>query len=332
MDGRRLCRIGAVLIVLAAAWFGRGVLAYVLSILLGGALLALLVNPACRRLEGRMPRVVALACVWLGIVLLAVGLMAALIPAILRQVNAVRSLWPQWMVWLRRGMPQLGAAQWTATELGGVMQQFFGAFQQVRCGVARLVDICSRVGMMWIVSIFLILDRERYALKAELLVPFRWRRQVVAVTSRIGRELSLFLRGQMLVGLCVGALSALGLFCIGLDNALLMGILVGAFNLIPYFGPVFGAVPVLLSAAGGGWQLMLMSIVVLVVVQQLDGMWISPGIMSSVTGLSPLMVLLAMATGGAAMGIFGMLVAIPAAIALRIVIRELLQHSRCYRN
>ena len=97
MDGRRLCRIGAVLIVLAAAWFGRGVLAYVLSILLGGALLALLVNPACRRLEGRMPRVVALACVWLGIVLLAVGLMAALIPAILRQVNAVRSLWPQWM-------------------------------------------------------------------------------------------------------------------------------------------------------------------------------------------------------------------------------------------
>ena len=332
MDGRRLRQIGTALIVLAAAWWMRGVLSYVFSILLGGALLALLVNPACRRLEKHMPRIVALACVWLGIALLLVALLAALVPAILKQASAVRALWPQWMVWLRRAMPQLGATQWTATELGGMMQQFLGAFQRVSCGVARVADMCSRAGMMWIVSIFLVLERERYALKAELLVPFRWRRQVVAVASRIGRELSLFLRGQMLVGLCVGALSALGLFCIGLDNALLMGVLVGAFNLIPYFGPVFGAIPVLLSAASGGWRLMLMSIAMLVAVQQLDGMWISPGIMSSVTGLSPLMVLIAMATGGAALGILGMLIAIPAAIALRIVIRALVQHSRCYRN
>lgn len=326
-----LRRAAVALAVLAAAWLLRSILGYVLSILLGGALIALLMGPACRRLERRMPRLAAIACVWLAVLAAAAALLAALIPAVLKQVQMMCELWPQWCALLKQRLPQAGAMQWTATELSGVLQQFFGAFHQVTNGVARMVDWGSRLGMMWIISVFLLLQRERYMLKAELLVPCRHRRVVVAVASQIGRELGMFLRGQLLVGLCVGGLSALGLFFIGLDNALLMGVLVGAFNLIPYFGPILGAVPVLLSAWSGGWMKMLLSVAVLVGVQQLDGMWISPSIMSSVTGLSPLMVLVSMAVGGSALGILGMLLAIPAAIALRIIGREVVQR-RQYRR
>ncbi len=278
-----------------------------------------------------MPRGAALACLWLGLAAAAAALLAALIPAAMSQARLLCERWPQWCGLLKRYLPQVGAARWTATELTDALRQFFGAFHQVTNGVVWMADLCSRLGMMWIVSVFLLLRRERYMLKAELLVPCRHRRSAVAVASQIGRELSLFLRGQLLVGLCVGGLSALGLFLVGLDNALLLGVLVGAFNLIPYFGPILGAAPVLLSAWGGGWMRMLLSLAVLVGVQQLDGMWISPSIMSSVTGLSPLMVLLSMAAGGAALGIPGMLIAIPAAIALRIIGREGVQR-RQYRR
>lgn len=332
MNKTKLIRWGWIAIALLAAWLLRGLLAYALSILMGGTLLALLVNPACVRLERHMPRPAAIACVWLLVLAILAGLAAAMAPSVAAQARRLCQLWPQWCLQLQRLAPQLFSGEWGAADVSGMLSRFFGAFRQVTDGVGRLAGVLSRLGMMWILSVFLLLDRERYALKAELLIPCRYRRCVIAVAGRIGRELSLFLRGQLLVGLCVGALSAAGLFLIGLDDALLLGILVGIFNLIPYFGPVLGSIPAVLSAWSGGWVRALLSVAVLVLVQQVDGMWISPGIMSSVTGLSPLTVLLSMAVGGAALGVPGLLLAIPAAIALRIIGREVVQHSHYYKS
>lgn len=85
------------------------------------------------------------------------------------------------------------------------------------------------------------------------------------------REVRLYLRAQATVSLAVGALSAFGLWLAGVRSALALGLLTGIFNLIPYLGPVLGAVPTMIAALTSGWQTALFAIV-LIIVQQLDGM------------------------------------------------------------
>ena len=92
-------------------------------------------------------------------------------------------------------------------------------------------------------------------------------------------------------------LAALGFVVLGLPGSPLLGLFVGAMNVIPYLGPFLGGVPAVASALGFGWERALLALMVLVGVQQIDGMVISPRVMGSVTGFSPAVVLLASGAG-----------------------------------
>ena len=155
----------------------------------------------------------------------------------------------------------------------------------------------------------------------------RLRATAVRMGAAAGREVRLYLRAQAMVSLAVGALSALGLWLAGVRSALALGLLVGLFNLIPYFGPVLGAVPALAAALTSGWQTAAFAAVVLVIVQQLDGLLISPRVMGALTGLGPAAVLVGVFAGGCALGVPGMLLALPAMMVFRTCVRVFVQRD-----
>ena len=125
----------------------------------------------------------------------------------------------------------------------------------------------------------------------------------------------------------VGALAAFGLWLAGVRSSLILGLVIGILNLIPYFGPVLGAIPAVAAALTSGWQTALFAGLVLIVVQQLDGMIISPRIMGNITGLSPAAVLIAVFVGGCFKGILGMLVALPVLMVFRTCVRVFVQRT-----
>ena len=135
------------------------------------------------------------------------------------------------------------------------------------------------------------------------------------------REAGGYLRGQLLVSLAVGGFTGLGLLLCGVPSWLLLGFLMGLLELIPYVGPFLGGVLVALFAWPGGWSRMLWSLGVVVLVQQLEGGMLSPQLMSETTRLHPIVVLLCVMAGGAAGGIAGVLLAIPAVLCLRAALR-----------
>ena len=315
---------------IVAAWLLRRVAIYVAGILAGGVVIAVLICPLQKRLEAHMRRAFSIFAAWLlviGAVLLAVAL---LIPAVVAQAKTLCAAWPQFCELIARYISASGPVRWSASEAAGMVEKLVGVFAQLGDGVSSAFGAASRLGMMWITSIFLLMDRERYLLMAELLIPFRYRRRALRMGRRIRRELKLFVGGQAMVGLCVGALAAVGLLLVGVDGAVLLGLITGLFNMIPYFGPVLAAVPVILLAWMDGWVRAALAGAVLIAVQQIDSMFLSPKIMSGATGLSPLVVLVSLAAGGYALGVPGMLLAIPAAIVLRIVFHEAVQNSGIY--
>ena len=95
----------------------------------------------------------------------------------------------------------------------------------------------------------------------------------------------------------------------------------GILELIPYVGPFLGGVLVALFAWPEGWSRMLWSLGVVVLVQQLEGGMLSPQLMSETTRLHPIVVLLCVMAGGAAGGVAGVLLAIPAVLCVRAALR-----------
>jgi predicted PurR-regulated permease PerM len=118
----------------------------------------------------------------------------------------------------------------------------------------------------------------------------------------------------------VGVLNIIGFYIIGVDYAILLGIIAGISNLIPYIGPFFGVIPALLvslTQCGDFRQVVPILALTLVFVQLLDNIIIQPLCFSKTVDMHPVTVILVLIIGNSLMGIAGMLVAIPIATILK---------------
>ena len=312
------------------------VLRAVAALVAGAAALAFLLAPLCRRLEGALGAGLAASACLLGLLILLASLLWLLAPALIRQaadlisalptaLQALRALGEKLSAWLREvGLENARIPQLDMGGLGDGVLRFAAGTVSFAGGVANAV---SQISMAAVLSAFLLIDRKNLLLRLELCVPLRLRATAVRMGAAAGREVRLYLRAQAMVSLAVGALSALGLWLAGVRSALALGLLVGLFNLIPYFGPVLGAVPALAAALTSGWQTAAFAAVVLVVVQQLDGLLISPRVMGALTGLGPAAVLVGVFAGGCALGVPGMLLALPAMMVFRTCVRVFVQRD-----
>ena len=322
---------GAALVVLLWRF-----IAPALSLTAGAAALAFLLSPLCRRLENVMGAGAAAVLSLLGTLVILAGILWLLVPALIAQITDLVSALPAALETLRALAGRLSA--WTSeiglgeialpgidlSRAGDGILRFAAGTVTFASGVANTV---SQITMAAVLGVFLLIDRRRLLLRLELLIPLRLRGMAVRMGAAAQREVRLYLRAQATVSLAVGALSAFGLWLAGVRSALALGLLTGIFNLIPYLGPVLGAVPTMIAALTSGWQTALFAAIVLIIVQQLDGMLISPRVMGTLTGLSPAVVLVAVFAGGCALGVAGMLLALPVLMVIRTCVRVFVQRE-----
>ncbi len=124
-----------------------------------------------------------------------------------------------------------------------------------------------------------------------------------------------FFRGQMLIGLIMGAMLAIGFSVIGLKFGLFIGLCVGVLNIVPYLGSIIGitlTLPLAFLQPEGGWKLVGLVLAVKIIVQLIEGWILTPKIMGARTGLHPVTIIVAIFFWGTAFdGVLGMLLAIP---------------------
>lgn len=147
---------------------------------------------------------------------------------------------------------------------------------------------------------------------------------------RIDRVFRLYIRCQVLDTLIVGLLIGFGLSILGFEAAFFLGMLAGVFNLIPYFGPVLGAVPALLYAlAQSPWKALYV-IILFLLVNQLEVMILAPRIMGVTLGLHPLVVIFLILVGGSLFGLPGMIFAVPLGTIILILIQSI--YAACFEE
>lgn len=257
--------------------------------------------------------------VFLPVIMREFGNLAQTIPQAFQKISQLGS---RAISLLQNHFPGFSFPEISSLGTGSMVSNLAGGTIAVAGDIA---GIAAKFSLMAVLSYFLLCDRSNLMLRLELLVPQHVRPIAVNMGNAVCRELRLYLRGQMLVALTIGLISAIALMIIGVDSAFVLGPIIGILNMIPYLGPFIGGIPAVLVALGDGWQKVALTIGVLFLIQQLDGSFISPRIMGNVTGLSPAMVLIAIFAGAQIAGVVGMLFALPVIMAIRTLFRVFVQ-------
>jgi predicted PurR-regulated permease PerM len=357
----RLRRVGVsawsiigLLILLALALWALLKIRVIFPPLLLAILIIYLLNPIVSRLEQRRVRrvwgvLLSYVVVLGGITLLVI----ALTPFVSRQVDNFSQEWPhfrgQTISFLdksaaslekRTGL-QIDTTQVDcllgadATPTGPTHARCDQLTQEFRRQITTRLGGIVRIGFSLIGIVFIFIVSAVLALyllidlpdiQSDLLhlVPEAQRGEVADLGSKIGRAIGGFFRGQLLVALLVGILSAVGFALIGLPFWLIIGAIAGLFNLVPLVGPfIGGGLGFFIGSVTGGVQLGLKAALVELIVQQIDNHFISPNVMRRTVELHPVTVMLSIIAGGALAGFWGVLLVVPAVAVAKLILGHL---------
>jgi predicted PurR-regulated permease PerM len=184
-------------------------------------------------------------------------------------------------------------------------------------GVTEAVAV---LGLAPVLAIYLLIDLPRFKSNAVKLTPPAYQEEVSFVGAEVGTALGSFVRGQLMVAFIVGVASSVGMWLIDLPFWLLVGIITGLLNLIPFLGPVVGGALAFLIALlnGDPWQ-GVWAVLIYTLIQQVDNHIITPLIQRARVNLSPFAIVVALVVGGSVAGLLGVLVAVPMTAAIRII-------------
>ena len=313
--------------------------------------IAYLLAPAVAWLvRHRVPRVLAIVLTLLpflfGLVLLAV----LLVPAVERQLVDLATRLPtllqqfgQWVLDLRTRFLASGHSFLTdeqvawlrnlqASDLAAMVQQrwsavgqtAWGAFLGLGKGILTVVTLVLYVVVTPVVTFYLLASWERFTGALTRLVPPAKRDAVFTFLREYDRLLGRYVRGALTEAALMALLVGGGLALLGFPGALLVGVITGFGNLVPYVGLVLAIIPgVLLALVSGAAVPSLLKLVAVFAVEQLmDGSILGPRIVGGAVGLNPVWVMIAIAFFSVLLGFVGLLLAVPLAILVRLVVER----------
>ncbi len=217
--------------------------------------------------------------------------------------------------WVQQKLPDL------AVESGKFLQRSLGGF----------LGVFGLLLSMILVPIFLFFFLKDSALIAEnwsRYLPLRaspLKNEIVSLVSEINSYLISFFRGQLIVSLIDGLLIAIALLAMGLDFAILIGLMVGVLGLIPYLGMMICYIPAVIIAAAqfGDWTHPLIVTAIFVLANNIDGIFIAPKIVGESVGLHPLTVIISVLAWSLILGgLLGALLAVPLTATIKVLLKR----------
>lgn len=176
------------------------------------------------------------------------------------------------------------------------------------------------------ISFYLLKDIHLVKRAAWYMTPKKWRSNAIEFMSAVNISLGSYVRGQMIVCGIVGGAAAVLFWIIGIQYPILLGAIIAITNIIPYFGPLIGVIPVLVIALLSSVNQAILAAVIVFVLQFIEGNILSPYIVGKSLQMHPLFIIGALIIGGEAAGVIGLIIAVPILAIIKIAV----VHSRDY--
>ena len=238
-----------------------------------------------------------------------------------RALAYVQQHYPEWMTLWQKQLENPAIRKAVDSLMAEAQNMLSHALPSIKAAGGSLLSLFGFFTNLAIIPIYLfffLLSRREPTNdlgKQLTFLPEDYREDVVFLIREFIAIVISFFRGQLLIAGIMGALLATGFSLVGLKFGLVIGLLLGVLNIIPYLGTIVGlsvALPLAFLQPEGGWNLVAWVLGVFIVVQNIEGWFLTPKIMGDRTGLHPVMVIVAIFFWGTALnGILGMILAIP---------------------
>jgi predicted PurR-regulated permease PerM len=357
------------LLVLWILWTTRQAYAFALQVGLIGFGIAYVLNPVIESLRRvKIGRPLGVVLVYIGVIsLLVLGSVlvtqvvtqlssfVARIPEAFDNIGSLTTRISNWFAGLLESLPSFLSdrfgVQTSSDELSTQIQSQLTGFLQnavesitgvlqrlvrdgpsvLLSGAAGVLSTTAQIFLILLTSAYFLYDYPRFTANFKRFVPVRWRPLYEDLTTKADVAVGGYIRGQLLITLCIGILIFIGLSIVGVPLALAISFLAALFNLVPYLGPIVGMVPAVILGFTVSPLTALLAVVVFVIANQIEGNVLGPYILSKSTNLHPVTVLLAILVGAGLFGLLGALLAVPVSALLKVVLEEYLLKRPAYQ-
>ncbi len=274
----------------------------------------------------RLPRPAAILVIYATVIGAIVGIGAAVIPPMVRQSQEFWARLPQYMDSAQQKLASWGLISSDASFKELLQQAPAGSGDAVTVVIATLWGFVG--GIFGVVTIllltfYLLVESQSVFDLFVRLFPRRDRNRVSEISGLVAAKISAWLGGQMLLGLIIGTMSAIGFFFLGVPYFFVLAVIAGIGEMIPMVGPLLSAIPAVLVAltvspglglavAGYCWAL-----------QLIENNFLVPKVMGETVGLSAVTVIASLAIGSELLGFVGALLAVPTAAIVQVLFEEL---------
>ncbi len=304
------------------------------------ALLAYLCDPIVDRIEARkLSRTAAVVIVFSCLLLIMVLALLILIPLLQDQLIRLVTRIPEFLTWIQDSLLPLIAnktgidiSQLRLDQIRDAISEHWkdigdmltGVLMQITQSGQAVLAMFSFLILIPVVTFYLLRDWDLLLAGIHDLLPKRFEKIVTALARECDAVLGEFLHGQLLLMLVQGGVYSLGLWIVGLEFALLIGMLAGLVSFVPYLGFVVGIVVAGVAAFMQFQDLIHLVYVAIVfgIGQALEGMVLSPLLVGERIGLHPVAVIFAVMAGGQLFGFIGILLALPVAAVIVVLLRH----------
>lgn len=323
-------------------------IASVFGIFLFSFLIAFLLFPIVEWLaRRRVPRVWAILLTFVVFGAILFGIIAAIVPTIVSQGNAIIVQLPEWSnSWVADLTPKLAAIQDRLSEYGITtedIQDYIGSIipnvqrwlidlgKRIATGISGAVGSIVVMFSVPIIVFYLLLDARRIHSSLMNFAPKRTASDIQDLLNRLAKMLNHYLRGQLKLSFLMFVITSFFLWLFGIKHWLLLGVLAGITEVIPIIGPIIALIPALivsyfipsehmiLQGVELGWLRAFIVFAFYMALQWFEGNIMVPRIMGKDLNLHPLTVMFSLLAGGYLAGIFGMLLSLPIAASLKVV-------------
>ncbi len=292
----------------------------------------------------RGARLIAVAVVYIALFLIIGALLVFALPALVRAlIDFLRTLpgyYQTAMDWVEQFTKPGGLLE--NMDIPGKLQELYdNVLSKINMdtitaslqGVISFTSSLLSVFMSFIISVYMLASRESLfrALRAVcgLFMKDKWMDNVSRYAHRAGEIFYKYLYSALIDACIIGVIVSIGLAIFGVPNAVLLGMMVGFMNLIPYFGALIGGAGcAIIALLSGNIYTAIGVAVYILVMQQIDGNIIQPRIVGGGIGIKPIYVLLAITAGGGLFGFWGIVLGVPVMAIIQMLLSDYIQ----YRN
>ena len=339
---RLILVVSALLIALMVLWVARNALVpYIFALVLAYLMLPLvnLLDGLLKRLlpRFRFTRPIAIVAVYLLMIGGFVLFVSLVIPVLAEQFNvlwtsredlatAVKGLTGQFLTWYEQAVPADIQVQVTT-----LLRQASGTVAKaVQTGVTRTLGVVTgtfsfvlgfAVIPFWL--FYVLNDQAKVTRGVVSLMPARVRTDLLNLIRIVDSIMSAYLRGQLLLCLFIGVMATLGLTVLGVRFPVVLGLIAGVFEVLPFIGPFIGLVPAVIVATIQSPLLGLWTLILFLGIQQIENLFLVPRISGKAVELHPAVIMVVLVLGSQIAGFWGLLLAVPLTAVVRDIFKYL---------